>query len=496
MLPYPERSTTMIRTVTAVTSIALLFGAGPAADAEAQSGLEKTAGSKPNVVVIFCDDLGYGDLGVFGHPTIRTPNLDRMASEGQKWTQFYAAASVCTPSRAGLLTGRYPIRSGLAGRPRVLFEWSAGGIPESEITLAEQLKKAGYATAAVGKWHLGHTDGHLPTQNGFDSYFGIPYSNDMRVDTEMPVADDCRFRMGMTLEKMRDPDQKKGGWVPLVEGTKVVEYPADQNTLVPRYTERAVKFITEHRQGPFFLYFPHTFPHVPLYASDEFRGTSERGLYGDVIEELDWSVGRVLETLRELDIADETLVVFTSDNGPWLVKNLRGGSAGLLRNGKGTTWEGGMREPTLAWWPGHIEPGSVVTGLGSTLDLFATASYLAGVNLPEDRAMDSYNLTPALLGEGASPRDDLFFYRGDELYAARVGDFKAHYITQGVYGRGPGKRQHDPPQLYQLGHDPSEQFDVAKEHADVLEKIHARVEQHRATIRDVPDQLSKRQNGN
>lgn len=449
---------------------------------------------RPNIILIFCDDLGCGDLAVFGHPTIRTPNLDRMASEGQKWTQFYSAASVCTPSRAGLLTGRLPIRSGLAGRPRVLFEWSAGGMPEKEITLAEGLKEAGYATACVGKWHLGHLPAYLPTQHGFDQYYGIPYSNDMRVDPDMPVSDDVRFREGMTLEKMRNQEEKRGGWVPLFRNEKVIEYPADQTTLTQRYTREAVNFIRQQREQPFFLYFPHTFPHVPLFASDKFRNTSMRGLYGDVIEELDWSVGRILQAVRDAGIEKETLVVFTSDNGPWLVKDQEGGSAGLLRHGKGTTWEGGMREPTLFWWPGRIQPG-VVREMGSTLDLLPTGFKLAGAKVPDDRAIDGCDLTPVLFGTGTSPRKEMFFYRADQLYAVRLGMYKAHYITQGAYGQGSEKERHDPPLLYHLGHDPSERFNVAEKNPDVIARINERVNQHRGTVEEVEDQLGKRISG-
>jgi len=299
--------------------------------------------------VIFADDLGYGDLGCFGHPTIPTPNLDRMAAEGVKLTQFYSASSVCTPSRAALLTGRLPIRSGMCSdKRRVLFPNSGGGLPASEVTIAKALKTKGYATACVGKWHLGHLPKFLPTNNGFDEYFGIPYSNDMRPS-------------------------------PLLDGTKTVENPAKQTTLTRRYTERAIDFIGRNKDKPFFLYFPHTFPHVPLFASKTFKDKSLRGLYGDVVEELDWSVGQIRKTLRRLRLAERTLVMFTSDNGPWLIMRLRGGSAGLLRGGKGSTWEGGMREPFVAWWPGKIPAGSVGTELACTMDIFSTCLALAGV---------------------------------------------------------------------------------------------------------------------
>jgi arylsulfatase A len=415
-------------------------------------------GALPNFVIIFCDDLGYGDLGCFGHPTIRTPNLDRMAAEGLKFTQFYSAAEVCTPSRAALLTGRLPPRNGMCSNARrVLFPNSKGGLPDEEITLAEALKTKGYATGCVGKWHLGHLPQYLPTKHGFDEYFGIPYSNDMRP-------------------------------TPLLRGETVLEEPAKQDTITKRYTDEAVKFIEKNRDGPFFLYFPHTFPHVPLFASPDFKGTSLRGLYGDVVEELDWSVGRILQTLRDLKLDSNTLVIFTSDNGPWLTQKLNGGSAGLLRDGKGSTWEGGMREPTLAWWPGKIKPERVSTDISGTMDLFATFHALAGIPLPTDRVLDSYDLTPVLLGTGKCERETFFYYRGYNLMAVRKGKWKAHFMTQAAYGQAmPDK--HDPPILYNLEVDPSETYNVAEQHPDVIADIFKEVEAHKKDFQAAPSQL-------
>lgn len=420
------------------------------------SATHKTALS-PNFVIIFADDLGYADLGCFGHPTLRTPNLDRMAAEGAKLTQFYSAASVCTPSRAALLTGRLPIRNGMCSdKRRVLFPNSGGGLPHSEITIATALKTKGYATACIGKWHLGHLRRFLPTRHGFDYYFGIPYSNDMRP-------------------------------TPLLENEKTIEEPVVQTTLTKRYTEKAIRFLEQNKNKPFFLYFPHTFPHVPLFASQRFKDASLRGLYGDVVEELDWSVGRILDTLKKLGLAENTLVLFTSDNGPWLTQKLQGGSAGLLRGGKGSTWDGGMREPALAWWPGKIPPGSVITDLASTLDFFPTCLTLAGVSLPKDRVLDGYDITPLLNRTGKSQRDTIFFYRGTRIFAVRRGPWKMHLITQSGYRDKP--HPHDPPLLFHIEHDPSEKFDVAKDHPDIIAELTRLIKQHRTTIKPIKSQL-------
>lgn len=412
----------------------------------------------PNIVVIFADDLGYGDLGCYGHPTIRTPELDRMAAEGMRFTQFYSAANVCTPSRAALLTGRLPIRNGMSAEPkRVLFPMSKGGIQDSEITLAEALKDRGYATACVGKWHLGHLPQYLPTRHGFDSYFGIPYSNDMK-----PTV--------------------------LIRGEEVIEDPADQTTLTARYTDEATKFIKENAQKPFFLYFPHTFPHTPLFASDKFLGTSTRGLYGDVVEELDASVGAVLQTLRDEKIAENTFVFFTSDNGPWMVQNQAGGSAGLLRDGKGTTWEGGMREPGIAWWPGKIPAGKVTQELGTTMDLFNTSILLAGGEPPKDRTLDGLDLRGVLLREEKSPRDVVHYYHGSGLVAIRKGAWKLAWSTQNTFFGKPEPR--DPPLLFHLEHDPSERFNVAEKHSEVVAELKALAEEHQRGVEPVPTQLA------
>ena len=438
--------------------------------------------TKPNVVVIFCDDLGWGDLGCFGNPTIRTPNLDRMAQEGQKWTQFYVAAPVCTPSRAALMTGRYPIRNGMTSAKQVvLFPNSGGGLPAEEITLAEMLKPLGYSTGIVGKWHLGHLPEYLPTKQGFDSYFGIPYSNDME-KTGGP---------GYQAEARKDPNYYPSIEhynVPLMRNTEIIERPADQNTLTERYTEEAIRFIRENQSRPFFLYLPHSMPHIPLFASQKYRGNSSRGLYGDVVEELDASVGRILDTLRELKLESKTMVFFSSDNGPWLSFETHGGSAGPLRAGKGTTFEGGQRVPTIFWWPGSIQPGTIHE-LGSTLDLLATVAAITGGELPKDRTLDSFDLSDVLLRGGKSPRKEMFFWTNAQLHAVRVGPWKLHVKAREPVNYGKVDELASP-ELYHLERDISEKYNVADKHPEVVERLLKKIEEHRAGIEPHEDMLA------
>lgn len=428
---------------------------------------------KPNVVIILADDLGYGDLGCYGHPTIRTPRLDRMAAEGMRFTDFYVAAPVCTPSRAALLTGRYAVRSGMASeKRRVLFPNSAGGLPDGEITIAKGLKTRGYVTAAIGKWHEGHLPQYLPTKHGFDSWFGLPYSNDM---DGVPGVKDPRWAANN---------------VPLMRNEEVVERPADQTTLTRRYTEEAVKIIKANREKPFFLYLAHTMPHVPLYASEAFAGKSPRGLYGDVVEELDWSVGQVMDALRAEGLDKKTLVVFTSDNGPWLIRKENGGSAGLLQEGKGSTWEGGVREPGIFCWPGKIAAGSVARDIACTIDLLPTIFKLAGAEVPADRPIDGVDLAPLLFGKGAGPRQSLLYYRDTTVFAVRKGPWKMHVTTQSGYGSDAPKK-HDPPLLFNLAVDPSERFDVGSKHPDVIADLKKLLAEHEATVTPVDNQLDK-----
>ena len=422
-----------------------------------------------NVIILFADDLGYGDLGCYGSPVIRTPNLDRMAAEGLRFTDFYSAAEVCTPSRAALLTGRLPIRSGMCGDRRVLFANSEGGLPASEVTIAEALKAKGYATLHIGKWHLGVHEGSRPLDQGFDHSFGLPYSNDM----------DGRPGLQKGASGLADPP--RDGWnVALLRDGTVVEQPVNQGTLTKRYTEEAVKFIRSRKDRPFFLYMPHTFPHVPLFASPEFKGRSRAGIYGDAVEELDWSVGQVLDTLRQEGLAENTLVFFTSDNGPWLIMGDQGGSAGLLKDGKGSTWEGGMRVPGIAWMPGRIKPG-VTRELAGTMDLLPTCLALADAGVPEKTELDGIDLASLLFRSRTLPQRPYFYYRGDQLFACRLGEWKAHFKTQTGYGQ-PKAETHEPPLLFHLGRDPSEKRNVASAHPEVLEKIREAVKRHQAPL--------------
>ena len=446
-------------------------------------GSSLAAEPPPNVVVLFADDLGYGDLGCYGHPTIRTPHLDRMAADGMKFTNFYCAAPVCTPSRAALLTGRLAVRSGMASdTQRVLFPDSAGGLPASEITLAKLLKDKGYATTCIGKWHLGHHPQYLPMKFGFDSFFGLPYVNDMDRDPSKGPKGRAAFF-----------EPKVEYWnVPLMRDDKIIERPANQHTLTKRYTEEAVKFIGANREKPFFVYLAYAMPHVPLFASKDFEGKSPRGLYGDVVEEMDGSTGAVLQALKAAGVERRTWVVFTSDNGPWhTVFNTHGGSPGLLREGKGSTWEGGMRMPCVMWWPGTIPAGVTNQDIACTMDLFTTAAKLAGAQVPADRPIDGLDITATMTGQGPSPREVMFFYRDQTVYAVRKGPWKAHFFTRPGYGE-PKATAHTPPLLYHLGHDPGEQFDVAVKNPDVVSELRKVYEEHRAAMKPGAPQLEAR----
>ena len=409
----------------------------------------------PNIIIFFTDDQGYQDVGCFGSPLIKTPHLDQMAEEGIRFTDFYSASSVCSPSRAALLTGCYPPRVGVPG---VLWPNLDGGLPPEEVTIAEMLKEKGYATACIGKWHLGDQPQYLPTTQGFDQYFGLPFSNDMSVNMKSKVAEDAVFNEGMTIDSLRE-HKWRGGKVPLMEDDEVIEYPVDQTYLTKRYTEKAIEFIEENSQSPFFLYLPHTMPHVPLHVSPDFQGKSERGLYGDAIEEIDWSMGRILDVLEELGLDKNTLVIFTSDNGPWKLKNGHGGSAFPLRGYKTETYEGGMREPMIARWKGKIPAGTVCSELASTIDLLPTIAKLTGAALPP-KMLDGKDIWSLLAGEKGekSPHDVFFYYKDTVLEAVRQGDWKLR-IAEGET------------ELYNLKQDISESKNMASTHPEIVEQL-------------------------
>ncbi len=421
---------------------------------------------RPNIVLLFADDLGYGDLSCYGHPTIRTPNLDRMAADGVRFTQYYSANPLCSPSRASLMTGRLHVRTGVN---RVLFPWSTGGLPDSEITIAQALKPLGYATACVGKWHLGHLPQYLPTTRGFDRFFGIPYSNDMSL-SQWPVAYGGAPGAPQIKQYTNQPE------IPLMRDTKVIESNPDQTQLTPRYTAEATGFIREHarKREPFFLYFPHTFPHVPLYASARFKGKSARGLYGDTVEELDWSVGEVLRTLREAGVEDNTLVLFTSDNGPAKMPHAgregTGGSAGLFRDFKGTTWEGGVREPLLARWPGRIPGNRVSHAFAEAYDVFPTILNAAGGALPKDREYDGADLAGVLFRNEPGREARHFYYAVDQVTGVRIGPWKLHRVKNVA-------------ELYHLEHDPSERFNLAAQHPEIVARLEDEIARHVAAVK-------------
>ena len=426
---------------------------------------------KPNVVIVFCDDVGYADIGVFGAKGYETPNLDRMAAEGVKFTDFYAAASSCTPSRAALMTGCYPQRVGL---PNVIGPKSKIGISDQEQTIAEMLKPLGYATACYGKWHMGHHPKFLPTRHGFDEYFGLPYSNDMWPN---------------------HPTNKSFPDLPLIEGERILEYNPDQTQLTTWYTERSVRFIEKNKDQPFFLYLPHSMAHVPLFVSDKFKGKSEQGLYGDVMMEIDWSVGQILSTLKRLGLDKKTLVIFSSDNGPWLSYGDHAGLAKPLREGKGTSFDGGQREPTVMRMPGKIPAGTVCIEPASTMDILPTITKLTGAKLPAHR-IDGKDIWPLMSGvPGAkSPHEAFFYYRSFALEAVRSGKWKLHlphsYRTlagrPGGTGGQPTKYEQGKigPALFDLENDIGEQHDVSARHPAIVERLMALVDEMRQDLGD------------
>lgn len=443
----------------------------------------ETVQRPPNVVVIFTDDQGYGDVGCFGARDWKTPNLDRLAEQGVRFTDFHVSQPVCSASRASLLTGCYANRIGIHG---ALGPNSNHGIHANEVTLAEICKSKGLATGMVGKWHLGHRPMFLPTRHGFDSFFGLPYSNDMWPN---------------------HPEAKAGTYpkLPLFENEKIINEEVtavDQSKLTTQYTERAVQFINSNKERPFFLYVAHSMPHVPLHVSDKGRGKSKQGLYGDVIEEIDWSVGQIMKSLDDHQLTKNTLVIFTSDNGPWLSYGNHAGSAGPLREGKGTVWEGGTRVPFIARWPGKIFAGSVCREPAMTIDLLPTIARFVGAKLP-DHKVDGMDISPLLMGEkdAKCPHQAYFFYyHTNELHAVRSGKWKLMlpHTYRTMQGQTPGKdgipgkyRQNkiEKPELYDLDNDIGETTDVAAANPAVVDRLMQLAESARD---DLGDSLTRR----
>lgn len=423
------------RTTTVLVSLLTVLGTMQAAE-------------KPNFIFINIDDLGYADIGPFGSKLNRTPSLDRMAEEGCRLTSFYAAP-VCSPSRASLMTGCYPKRS--LSIPHVLFPGNDVGLAPSEITIAELLKEQGYATGCIGKWHLGDQPEFLPRRQGFDYYFGLPYSNDMG-----PAEDGVKSSLGAPIPKRKGSGRGQPP-LPLLRNETVLQrvLAHDQTTLVARYTEEALKFIKQHKDERFFLYLPHSAVHFPIYPGKAFQGKSKNGIYGDWVEEVDWSVGQVLGTVRELGLSKNTLVVFTSDNG-----GTKRGVNAPLRGFKGSTWEGGMREPTIAWWPGKIPAGTETDAITGMMDILPTLVKLAGGQLPTDRKLDGADIWPILSGQlGAkSPHEVFYYYRGLKLEAVRSGPWKLHLAKE---------------ELYNLETDIGETSNVASANPAVVGRLHA-----------------------
>lgn len=448
------------------------------------------ADATPNVVIVYTDDQGFGDVGINGAVGFQTPNLDRLADQGRRCTNFYSAQPVCSASRAALLTGCYPSRIGIHG---ALSPRDRHGIAETEITLAEICKQKGYATAIFGKWHLGWQRPFLPLQHGFDEYLGIPYSNDM-------------WPGNPNVAKLSPELRKRYGHyppLPLLEGNEVADpeiTPEEQDRFTTQFTERAVAFIEQHRQEPFFLYVPHPMPHVPLHVSEKFRGKSERGIYGDVIEEIDWSVGRIMDAIRDNGLAEKTLFIFATDNGPWTSYGAHGGSPGPFREAKGTTFEGGIRVPCILWWPGRIPAGSVCDEPMMSIDILPTIAGLIGAKLP-DHKIDGLDVWPLFEGqEGACcPHDAYFFYyHVSELEAMRSGRWKLHFPHQyRTLGERPGGSDglstkyefaRTGLELYDLLEDPGETKNVVEEHPDVVERMQKLAGAARA---DLGDKLTK-----
>ncbi|KJF44654.1 sulfatase family protein [Draconibacterium sediminis] len=444
----------------------------------------KTTQQSPNFVVIFIDDMGYGDPCCYGGTGYSTPNIDKLAAEGMRFTNFYAAQPVCSASRAGLLTGCYPNRIGISG---ALFPYSKVGINPDETTIAEMLKEKGYATGIYGKWHLGHHNAFLPLQNGFDEYVGLPYSNDM-------------WPLSNTGQKLPEGhDRLKNPPLPVMHNNDVlftINSWEEQDTLTTLYTEKAVDFINRNANQPFFLYLPHSMAHIPLGVSDKFRGKSEQGLYGDVMMEIDWSVGQIEKVLAENGLAENTLIIFTTDNGPWLNFGNHAGSAGGLREGKTTSWEGGQRVPFIIKWPGKTPAGTICNKLGCAIDILPSFAEIAETSLP-DLDIDGTSIAELWKGNTtANPRETILFYYGkNNLNGVRKGNWKlvlphtwASYNTEpGRDGNG-GKRIQmtvETPELYNMMRDPGEQYNVIEYYPEKAAELMQVVEKARAELGDL-----------
>ncbi|MBN2862015.1 MAG: sulfatase [Bacteroidales bacterium] len=471
-----------------------LIGLGAVSLATLPSCTQKTTPFKPvspNIILILMDDMGYGDIGRTGANRYDTPNLNRLANQGMQFTRFYCPQAVSSASRAGLLTGCYPNRIGITG---ALFPWSAIGINAEETTLAEMLKTHDYYTGIIGKWHLGHQQEFLPLQHGFDYYYGLPYSNDM-----WPVDfDGVPIHLRDTLNYlMRFPI------LPLMEGNEKVgevRSLADQDKLTTDYTERAVRFIEDHKKEQFFLYLPHSMVHIPLGASEKFKGKSKQGLFGDVMMEVDWSVGVLMETLEKNGLDKNTLIIFTSDNGPWLNFGNHAGSTGGLREGKSTSWEGGQRVPCIMRWPGVIPAGEICNQLASSIDIFPTLAAITGAELPQNK-IDGVNIMPLMLGDKeAEPRKEFYYYyQQNSLEAVQLDSWKLVLPHRGRTYRGvnpgndgwpgpTGTEIIEAPELYDLRRDPGEWYDVAQLYPEKVEELNALAEKARE---DLGDDLTK-----
>lgn len=414
------------------------------------------AQQKPNVVIFYIDDMGYSDISSYGQDKWQTPNIDRLANEGIRFTDAYSASPVSSPSRAALLTGRYPNRMGISG---VFFPDSYTGIPQDEVLISELLQAAGYATGIVGKWHLGHRERYLPLQNGFDEYFGIPYSNDMTAQVYL-------------------------------RGNEVEEFHIDQSQMTKRYTYEAIDFINRHKEEPFFLYLPHNMMHVPIFCSDEFRGKSGAGLYGDAVLEVDWSVGEVINTLEQQGLLENTLIIFSSDNGPWLQEGPLGGEALGLREGKGTSYEGGLRVPAIAYWKGKISP-RVYTDVISTLDWFPTLTHITGIQPPADRKLDGYDLTDVLLNNGQRASNTYAYFRDNrQITGLRVGDWKLTLPEDQIDGNfwRASTAAHDT-LLFNLKEDPAETTNFLKKYPEKAAEMKAALEEYKANFGELPPEL-------